>query len=152
MKKSFISISGFMFSLERGYRMASVATLLVTALVFWLCPSVAIAHAQTAAGFRITNLADGKCLDADSNNIASNGDTVQLWGCWGGINQAWNWQNCRANGLCELVNAADGKCLDADSNSIASNGDRVQLWNCWGGANQYWHISNAYANTYETSS
>jgi endo-1,4-beta-xylanase len=91
------------------------------------------------------NESNGKCLDADLNNIWSNGDRAQLWDCSGGANQQWAWgtgSQCSnpAEVVCELINQYSGKCLDADSTGIGNNGDTVQLWDCWGGANQMWHI------------
>jgi hypothetical protein len=75
------------------------------------------------------------CLDANINNIYSNGDAVRLEPCTGGLNQDWYGSDQYPG---ELVNAMSGLCLDANNNDIHSNGDVVQEWACWDGANQLW--------------
>jgi hypothetical protein len=82
-----------------------------------------------------------QCLDADTTNINSNGDKVQLWGCSGGWNQQWRASEAADElGGRLLINRASGRCLDADSWAIHYNGDKVQLWDCGGteAYNQHW--------------
>ena len=81
-----------------------------------------------------------KCLDADTNGLNSNGTKMQLWHCYGGTNQEWDWGPLGLGGR-EIINRANGKCLDADANNVTHDGAKVQLWNCWGGANQLWAIA-----------
>jgi hypothetical protein len=92
---------------------------------------------QNPSQFRLRNVADQKCLDADANGLNNNGDKVQLWGCGSGLEQRWLVYHGSGNDLV-FKNMADGKVLDADANGINNNGDRVQVWDWWGGANQIW--------------
>jgi Ricin-type beta-trefoil lectin domain len=40
-------------------------------------------------GSNSRNAQSHQCLDADTNTIGGNGTKVQLWDCWGGLNQFW---------------------------------------------------------------
>jgi Ricin-type beta-trefoil lectin domain len=44
---------------------------------------------DNTTAFELQNLAHGLCLDANAQGDGSNGDTVMLWSCWGGLNQYW---------------------------------------------------------------
>jgi hypothetical protein len=46
----------------------------------------------TDAGGKITNVASGKCLDADLGTIGEQATIVQVWTCTGGLNQIWTFQ------------------------------------------------------------
>ena len=87
---------------------------------------------RSPGGGDLVNHAHGLCLDAAANATTTNGDTVQLWSCWGGANQHW----VRVGN--EIVNEGGGLCLDATAGGVGTNGDRIQLWSCTGGANQQW--------------
>ncbi len=106
--------------------------LLVLAALTW---SGGAAQAQPfgTAAWPIHVLQSGRCLDADTGTIGTNGTKVQLWDCWGGQNQQW-----KMNGDGTVVNLQSGRCLDADTGTIGANGARMQLWDCWGGKNQKW--------------
>jgi hypothetical protein len=127
----------------------NVSRLALTVAAALCVPAAVIGSAipASASGGTEHNGSDLKCLDAESHNLGSNSDKVQLWGCLGTSNQQWAWNCSSSFGFgCEIVNQADGKCLDADANNIGANGDTVQLWDCWGGANQLWYIADPSVN------
>src|SRR5467141_4024481 len=70
------------------------------------------AHAEDAVA--IQPVYDGShCLDADLGSIGRNGTTVQLWECWGGLNQAWIFQSSSTGfPTFSIKNAQSGRCLD----------------------------------------
>jgi hypothetical protein len=87
-----------------------------------------------------------QCLDADTANIHSNGDKVQLWGCSGGWNQQWRASSSMDKfGGRWLINRASGKCLDIDMSRAGSNGARVMLWDC-GGDQTHWKYYTTYGS------
>jgi hypothetical protein len=87
-----------------------------------------------------TALAGNRCVDVIGQST-DNGTGVQIWDCWGGMNQAWN------VGTDGTIRGIGGKCLDAnipDHNPAdATNGTPVQIYDCWGGANQNWTLTAA---------
>jgi hypothetical protein len=118
-------------------KMQVVAGIAVAALVGAMSLVGPATAASASSGFMYHNVADGKCLDAALSANVLPGDKIQVWDCWGGGNQHWDFANCNING-CEVVNQLDQMCLDAESHNLTSNGDKVQLWPCTGGLNQYW--------------
>lgn len=42
-------------------------------------------------GGTLVSVPDGFCLDAEAATSGQDGQTVQVWGCAGSINQVWNW-------------------------------------------------------------
>ncbi|MER5791761.1 protein kinase [Streptomyces sp. NPDC001980] len=42
-------------------------------------------------GGTLVSVPDGFCLDAEAATSGQDGETVQVWGCAGSINQVWNW-------------------------------------------------------------
>jgi|GEM_PF-1234168 hypothetical protein len=107
-----------------------------TILIWFSTLSAGVSPALNARAVEIQDAQSGRCLDADTATIGSNGTKVQLWDCWGGQNQ--NWQ-VTADGT--IVNLQSHRCLDADTASMGSNGTKIQLWDCWGGQNQRWHLN-----------
>jgi hypothetical protein len=95
-------------------------------------PANPFTNTPPAATFPLVNQAHGLCLDAAAQTDTQNGGKIQLWQCWGGINQRWAWSGQ------EVVNQASGKCLDANWGTDANNGGLVQLWSCNSGPNQHW--------------
>ncbi|WP_067464404.1 RICIN domain-containing protein [Actinomadura macra] len=74
---------------------------------------------------------NGRCLDADLNQIGHNGTKVQLWDCIpGAANQRWILTTF-GDGTSTIKSVRSGRCLDADLNHIGHNGTRVQLWDCY---------------------
>lgn len=120
------------------------------AVYLYQCPYSGMSTAQTLAetwtvmattegGYHygeVINYAHNLCLDANASGDGSNGDTVQLWSCWGGVNQLWT-PDSPTNSM-QFLNVAHYLCLDANASADGSNGDRVQLYSCWGGINQKW--------------
>ena len=90
------------------------------------------------------------CLDANNFGATAggDGDTVQLYGCFGdavGHQNQWWIPAQSTNGYTELVNLQYPKCLDADDSRGLVDGAKVQLWNCFndsvGHSNQWWNFS-----------
>jgi hypothetical protein len=84
---------------------------------------------------KFLNGQSARCLDAATQNIATNGTTIQLYDCLGGTNQNWL---LYPDGT--IRNAQSRRCLDAATQTIGINGGVVKLWDCTGGANQKWTI------------
>jgi hypothetical protein len=102
----------------------------------------------TAARYEIRNTADGLCLDANDlgPKAGRNGDTVQLWTCYGGANQSWI-PIPQGSGLVWLENAMyPTKCLNADNVGGLASGSRVQLWDCYDSPNEQWNVAGLLSN------
>jgi Ricin-type beta-trefoil lectin domain len=123
----------------------AVAATLVGVIAFGASAATASATPETV---EITNIYDGRCLDAQLDNTHSPsipGDNVQLWSCNNQSNQNWIVNNPGGWGTIQ-VDYSPYLCLDAQTDSThnpANNRDRVQLWTCNGSQQQQWHtVSN----------
>ena len=75
----------------------------------------------------------GRCLDAMSQQIKTNGTHVQLWQCLPNhLNQEWLLLPDH------IVNVASSRYLDATVQDIKSNGTPIQLWQSNGSPQQNW--------------
>jgi hypothetical protein len=75
----------------------------------------------------------GRCLDAESQEIKTNGTHVQLWKCLPhALNQEWLLQSDH------IVNVESSRYLDATVQDIKSNGTPIQLWQSNGSPQQNW--------------
>lgn len=88
------------------------------------------AHAEDASS--LSSFEGGRCLDADLGSIGRNWTKVQLWDCWGGLNQAWiiQYSSTRAPGGAPTVsirNAQSGRCLDLLLGVVAFPRDGVPV-------------------------
>src|SRR5579884_2261488 len=108
-----------------------------TILIWFSTLSAGVSPALNARAVEIQDAQSGRCLDADTATIGSNGTKVQLWDCWGGQNQRWH-LNLVPGRNTNITNSQSLRCLDADTATIGANGTKVQLWDCWGGQNQNW--------------
>jgi hypothetical protein len=79
------------------------------------------------------NVADGECLDADTNTATVDGQKIQGVACNGSRAQQWYPKSGNA-----AANAYSGKCLDADTNTAGQNGQKIQGWTCNGSSEQSW--------------
>jgi hypothetical protein len=110
----------------------TLAAVLVAGIVL-----VAPASPALAATGRFISNHDGRCLDADKPDAASqahDGTVVQVWQCWGGNNQEWTWYTDGT--IRPTWNHAF--CLDEDVAGGTHDGTKVQLWTCNGWDNQKW--------------
>lgn len=101
-----------------------------------------------AAKYEIRNTADNLCLDANDlgPTAGRNGDTVQLWTCYGGANQSWI-PIPHGSGVVWLANAMyPTKCLNADNIGGLAPGHRVQLWDCYDSPNEQWNVAGLLGN------
>ncbi|MFJ9282676.1 glycoside hydrolase [Kitasatospora aureofaciens] len=78
----------------------------------------------------------GKCLDVPNGSTTA-GTQVQLYSCWGGINQIWT--HTAADQL-SVYGGAGRMCLDASGQGTVP-GTKVVVWPCNGQANQQWHVN-----------
>lgn len=76
---------------------------------------------------------NGRCLDADANNLGVNGTRLQLWDCNGSQQQRFYF---RGNGSIVSATSNSQFCVDADLNTIGGNGTIMQLWQCNGSTQQ----------------
>lgn len=98
--------------------------------------------------YQIRNAADNLCLDANDKGptAGQNGDTVQLWNCYGAANQEWI-PEYQSGQLAWLASAKyPGMCLNANNVGGLANGRRVQLWNCYCTPNELWNFGTLLAN------
>jgi hypothetical protein len=80
---------------------------------------------------------NGRCLDADANNLHRNGTRLQLWDC-----NNTSQQNFIVRGDGSIVSATDPNfCIDADTNTMSRNGTVMQLWTCNGQPQQRWNYN-----------
>jgi Ricin-type beta-trefoil lectin domain len=107
----------------------------------------------SVALFELVNDANGKCLDAATQNLYSNGDTVQMWNCFNDpANHANQWWFTLQtdDGYTEIMNEGSGRCLDADNSRGGFLGAKVQLWQCFdniaNNPNQWWYFDNYATN------
>ena len=97
---------------------------------------------------------NNKCLEADLNNINTNGDAAQLWSCWNDPgNQQWRLMQTDGlyghSGIYKIVNKESGKCLESNLN-YSGNGTPVQLWQCYlDPGNQQWREVRVAAPWYQ---
>ena len=78
---------------------------------------------------------NGKCLDADANNLNVDGTRVQLWDCNGTVQQRWAMYS---DGSIRSATNGGRFCLDADTNTADRNGTVLQLWTCNREPQQRW--------------
>jgi hypothetical protein len=85
-----------------------------------------------------------KCLNADNIPELNNGHIVQLWDCYNGPNEYWDfgdWRD-RANPRISpypLFLGTEQFCLDADKYHMRiGDGDPVHIWTYYGPPNQLW--------------
>jgi hypothetical protein len=95
--------------------------------------SAADAATSTSTSGTLRSAASNKCLDV-SGLSTTNGTRVQIWDCWGGVNQQWT---LLSNGELQVYG---NKCLDVPNHATTA-GTRVQIWDCNGGANQQWTLN-----------
>jgi Ricin-type beta-trefoil lectin domain-like len=120
---------------------AIVALVLVSAFV--VVPAQPAAADPPISPVKFLLRYNNKCLEADLNNINTNGDAAQLWDCWNDPgNQQWRMFQTDGeyghSGVYKLVNALSGKCLESNL-AYSGNGTPVQLWDCWNDpGNQQW--------------
>lgn len=82
-----------------------------------------------------------KCLNADNINGLKNGHQAQLWDCYNGRNELWDFGDLLANAIgypLSLGTAAGSFVLDADKYHLG-NGDKVQIWNLYAADSQRWY-------------
>ncbi|MEU1601914.1 ricin-type beta-trefoil lectin domain protein [Micromonospora matsumotoense] len=79
----------------------------------------------------IRGAGSNRCLDVNGAS-QTDGATVQIWDCNGGVNQQWSLNS--TNQLTVYGN----KCLDVPS---AASGTRARIWSCTGGTNQQWRLN-----------
>jgi endo-1,4-beta-xylanase len=84
-------------------------------------------------GQMVVGQQSGRCLDIPNSSTA-NGTQVQLYDCWGGVNQRFTHTSSR-----QLM--VNGKCLDASGRGT-TNGTAVIIYDCNGQPNQQWNVSN----------
>ena len=92
------------------------------------------------AAFTLTARHSAKCVDVISASAADGAEIAQ-YGCNGGINQRWEFQNL-GTGYYRVTARHSGKCLDVDAASTA-NSARIIQWACNGGQNQQWQVQDA---------
>ncbi|WP_328339393.1 ricin-type beta-trefoil lectin domain protein [Micromonospora sp. NBC_00421] len=90
----------------------------------------AVGNPGTPTG-EIRGAGSNRCLDVNGAS-QSDGATVQIWDCNGGVNQQWSLNS--SNQLTVYGN----KCLDVPS---AASGTRARIWSCTGGSNQQWRLN-----------
>ena len=87
----------------------------------------------TSTGSTLRSVASNKCLDVTGLST-TNATQVQIWDCWGGVNQQWT---LLSNGELQVYG---NKCLDV-LNHATTEGSKVAIWDCNGGANQQWTLN-----------
>jgi hypothetical protein len=81
----------------------------------------------------------GRCMDVHNINIG-NGNHVQLWDCWGGLNQRWHWSPVEGTLQPE---EAPGFCLD-DASGSTIHGTPLDVWQCDQRATARWDFDHIY--------
>ncbi|MBV7699928.1 RICIN domain-containing protein [Streptomyces sp. TRM70350] len=81
-------------------------------------------------------VAADKCLDVP-NVSTQPGTQLQIWDCWGGVNQQWTPTQA---GELTVYSGGDRRCLDAAGSGTA-NGTAATIWTCHGGDNQKWNLN-----------
>ena len=79
----------------------------------------------------------GRVLDVHNVDL-DNGNHVQFWHSWGGLNQAWKYSPSEGTIRPE---ARPDLCLD-DSSGNAVRGTQIDVWECGFRANQRWELAN----------
>ena len=136
-----------MTNLRRLTRFGAIVALILVG-AFVVVPAQPAAADPPISPVKFLLRYNSKCLEADLNNINTNGDAAQLWDCWNDPgNQQWRPEPIAptlynpAPGE-RLVNVLTGQCLDADLGTVNQNGGRLQLWNCWNDpGNERWLVS-----------
>ncbi len=86
-----------------------------------------------STGSMLRSVASNKCLDV-AGLSTTNATQVQIWDCWGGVNQQWT---LLSNGELQVYG---NKCLDVLYHATTA-GSKVAIWDCNGGANQQWTLN-----------
>jgi hypothetical protein len=107
------------------------------------------AHAIGTNYSFLQNASSGECLEmAGSPATTTWGAQTDQWGCNGGDNQTWVFQDA-GGGFMEIINHSSGLCMEIPGNPPSgNNGAPVQQWPCNGGLNQKWYFTG---NTYYTA-
>jgi hypothetical protein len=77
----------------------------------------------------------GRCMDVHNIDI-QDGNRVQIWECWGRLNQLWNYSTI--DGTLRSEEAPD-MCLDDPSGGTVV-GTPLDVWNCPNRANNRWDV------------
>lgn len=104
----------------------------------------------TIIGYKFTNDADNRCLNANrrGDSAGRDGDTVHMWDCYGDPDEVWfpvQWERSRSDKTWLVNQKYQTKCLDAVTIGRETNGRPVQLWECGDGTGeQYWDFGDWY--------
>jgi len=107
-------------------------------------PLIAAAAVSGTGGTgELVSAQSGDCLDTAGNGtpgpyVYSPGDSIQIYGCNGGINPEFS-----PTSTGELRTMGATECLDVYGSNTAP-GTKVELWPCDGGANQKWTIESGH--------
>ena len=116
-------------SLSRRHPSAALAAV-VAALAALAALLVATTPAQAATSGALRGVASNRCLDVLGAD-QTDGTYLQIYDCWGGTNQQWQWSGSR------LVARHSGKCLDVVGSGTGDGVD-VSVYTCHSGTNQQW--------------
>jgi hypothetical protein len=86
--------------------------------------------------------AAGMCMDVHNTDLG-NGNHVQLWDCWGGLNQLWKWSP--VDGTLRPEQRPD-LCLD-DASGGTAPGTPLDVWECDFRANTRWDFARLRIST-----
>jgi hypothetical protein len=92
------------------------------------------------SAFSITNTEYASCVDANVNQMHSNGGDVQIYRCHGRENQVWSVRPSGQYFTITLQGYPD-RCLEVETGTLPNNNTPVQLWTCNGSDQQKWIIS-----------
>ncbi|GAB4000611.1 hypothetical protein GCM10029992_33070 [Glycomyces albus] len=92
---------------------------------------------EPGEGGHVTGVGSGRCLDVP-NQSTENGTQVQIYDCWSGANQQWDYTDA---GELSVYSGGSRKCLDAEG-AGTSNGTAAIIWDCHGGSNQQWNLNS----------
>jgi len=100
----------------------------------------AVPVSGTGGTGELVSAQSGLCLDTTGSGspgpyVFFPGDSEEIWGCNGGINQEYS---PTPAGELRVMGATE--CLDVYNNQTAP-GTKVELWPCNGGANQKWTVA-----------
>ncbi|MYS21859.1 Predicted chitinase [Streptomyces sp. DvalAA-14] len=122
-------------------RLSSAVALIGAAVLAASGLTLAVAPAASAAvtsgtAYTVTNVNDGKCVDARAAGTA-NATAVQQYACNGTSAQSWVF-TATSGGYFQVGSAAATAQVWDDSNVSSADGALVQLWTYGGGNNQQW--------------
>jgi Ricin-type beta-trefoil lectin domain-like/CHAP domain len=134
---------------SKVYRTNKAANTIVKAFIHPFALGT-VTPATIANGTYNIRLANGKALDANNDQVNTNGGQIMIWDFHGRANQQWV-LTAIGGGKYNIKVKSSGKSLDLNASNNVNDG-KLTLWDFHGGMNQQWILASAGNGFYKIQS